>query len=196
MKWTLLDSVTRFQGFFRLVEYKYRIDRFDGGEMEFTREVFERGTAAGVLPYDPNTDSIVLVEQFRAGAMGFGESAWLLEMIAGMVEDGEDAAEVVARESVEEAGCEVANIKQIAHYLASPGGSTEAVTACVATCDSTSVAEYAGLENEHEDIRVHVITREAAMGMLDRGEITNALTLIALQWLQYHYEDWKAAGFR
>jgi len=187
--------VTKFQGFFQLLQNRYQFQRFDGGTLTVTREVFERGCAVGVLPYDPVTDMVVLVEQFRPGAIYFGRSPWLIELIAGMVEEGETPQEVAKREALEEAGCELQNFKQIAHYLVSPGGSTEAVTAYVAVCDSTKVARYAGLTDEQEDIKVHVMHRVELMRRLDEGELSNGLTLIAAQWLQHNYVKWKEAGF-
>lgn len=177
------------------MEYRYRVERFQGGELEMTREVFERGTAAAVLAYDPNADKLILVEQFRSGAM-HEENPWLVELIAGIVEEDEAAKDVVAREAIEEAGCELSNIQQIAHYLASPGGSTESVTVFIATCDSSRVAEYAGLEHEQEDIKVHVVDREVLMQQMRAGQINNAMTLIALQWLALNLEPWRANDFQ
>ena len=195
MKWTLIDSVTKFQGFFRLLQNQYQIERFSGEPLTLTRELFERGHSVGVLPYDPITDCVVLVQQFRPGATGFCDSPWLIELIAGMLEEGEYAPDVACREAREEAGCELQNLKQIAHYLASPGGSTESSIIYVATCKSTDAAEYAGLANEGEDIKVHIMPRSAFLQRLSNGEIVDALTLIAAQWFQHHFDAWKDSGF-
>lgn len=194
MKWTLKNSITKFKGFFKLLEYEYEVERFNGGTLTLTREVFERGTAAAVLAYDPNQDSVVLVEQFRSGAM-HTRNPWLVELIAGMIEPDEEPQNVVMREALEEAGCELSNITPMLDYLVSPGGTTESVSLFVATCDSTCVADVAGLEEEGEDIKVHVISRAKFMQQLQAGQINNAMTLIAAQWLALNFDAWQASGF-
>lgn len=195
MKWTLKNTTSRFKGFFELVEYEYEVERFNGGTLNLTREVFERGSAAAVLAYDPNEDSLVLVEQFRSGAM-HTDNPWLVELIAGIIEPNENPSEVVARESIEEAGCELSNITHMVDYLVSPGGTTESVSLYIATCDSTRVADIAGLEEEGEDIKVHVISRKRFMQLLKSGQINNAMTLIAAQWFALNFESWQASGFK
>lgn len=194
MKWTILDSITRFQGFFRMVEYKFQLERYNGGVVEMTREVFERGTAAAVLAYDPAADAVVLIEQFRPGAIR-QDNPWLTELIAGIVEEGESAEDVVVREAVEEAGCVIQNPLQIAHYLVSPGGTTEEVTIFVATCDSSQLPEYGGLDSEEEDIKVLVVPRDQFLARLQRGEIDNAMTLVAAQWLALNFELWREQNY-
>lgn len=194
MKWTLKNTTSRFKGFFELIEYEYEVERFNGGTLNLTREVFERGTAAAVLAYDPNEDSLVLVEQFRSGAM-HTHNPWLVELIAGMIEPNENPSNVVAREAVEEAGCELSNITHMLDYLVSPGGTTESVSLFAATCDSTRVADVAGLEEEGEDIKVRVISRTEFMQQLHAGRINNAMTLIAAQWLALNFEAWQANAF-
>ncbi len=178
-----------------MVEYRLRVQRFQGGSLELRREVFERGNAAAVLAYDPDADSLVLVEQFRAGAI-HQSSPWLLELIAGMVEEGESPLDVIAREALEEAGCTLSQPMQIAHYLSSPGGSTEEITLFVALCDSTRLADYAGLAEESEDIKVHLVPRAELMRWLDAGKLNNGLTLIAAQWLALNFDAWKSAGYQ
>lgn len=96
-----------YQGFFRLHRLTLSHPRFEGGRVRVQREIFDRGDAVCVLLYDPLADAVVLVEQFRAGALGKVDSPWLLELVAGMVEAGESAEAVARRESVEEAGVEL-----------------------------------------------------------------------------------------
>lgn len=191
MKWRIKESITRFAGFFQIVEYQFEHETFRGGQINIQREVFERGTAAAVLAYDPAADAVVLVEQFRSGARRWHSGAWLTELVAGIVEEGEQPEQVVAREALEEAGCELSNIAQVAHYLTSPGGSTEELTLFVATCKSQNLPQYAGLESEGEDIRVCVKSRSEWLSELERGEIDNAMTVIAAQWLALHGDRWR-----
>jgi len=89
---------TVFQGFFRMDKLWLTHPRFDGRNMpQFTRELFIRGDATCVLPYDPDRDEIVLLEQFRLGALGRDQSPWLLELVAGMNEEGETNEDVAQK---------------------------------------------------------------------------------------------------
>jgi ADP-ribose pyrophosphatase len=98
---------------FSLELYRFR-HRLFNGEMsgEVRREIFERGHAAVLLPFDPVRDEVVLVEQIRIAAFDTSESPWLLEMVAGMIEEGESVEDVVRREAVEEAGLTVGRVKR------------------------------------------------------------------------------------
>lgn len=102
---------------FSLDLYRFR-HRLFNGEMsgEVTREIFERGHAAVLLPFDPVRDEVVLVEQIRIAAYDTSESPWLLEMVAGMIEEGESPEDVARREAVEEAGLNVGRIKPVLSY--------------------------------------------------------------------------------
>lgn len=189
MKWEILKHHTLFQRFFRLDEYQFRHDRFEGGQQEVVREVFERGNAAAVLPYDALRDEVVLIEQFRPGAVRFRENPWLLEVVAGVIETGEESEDVARREALEEAGVELGSLIQTHHYLVSPGGTSESCTVFVGSADTVGVGGFHGLEAEGEDIKVHVLSREKALQLLESGEICNAVTVIALQWLALNYQD-------
>ncbi len=93
---------------------------------EVRREIFERGHAAVLLPFDPVRDEVVLIEQIRIAAIDTSESPWLLEMIAGMIEEGETDEEVARREAIEEAGLHVGRVKKVLSYLASPAAPASA----------------------------------------------------------------------
>ncbi|MEQ8695449.1 MAG: NUDIX domain-containing protein, partial [Bauldia litoralis] len=101
----ILEKTTPYKGRFQIDRYRLRYHRFDGAWSEpVLREVFERGHAAAVLPYDPVRDEVVLIEQFRPGPLAAGEaSPWLIEIVAGIIDPGETPEEVVRREADEEA---------------------------------------------------------------------------------------------
>jgi ADP-ribose pyrophosphatase len=193
MKWEVLGHKVLYKRFFQLDEYRIRYDKFEGGSNEVVREVFERGDAVAVLPYDPHRDEVVLVEQFRAGAVRAsretGTMPWLLEPIAGMLDKDETPEEVARREALEEAGCELQELIRVYRYLVSPGGTTEQITLYAARADTAHLGGIHGLDHEHEDIKVHVVKRGDALDMLNAGRITNAVTLISLQWLALNYKD-------
>ncbi|MBC7001911.1 ADP-ribose diphosphatase [Photobacterium sp. BZF1] len=183
-----------YQGFFSMVKYRFRHRLFAGGwSQPLDREMFERGHAAAMLPYDPHTDQVVLVEQFRVGAMAADCSPWQLEIVAGIIEPGEQADDVVRRESVEEAGVEVGSLHKITRYLSSSGGCSETLDIFVGEIDSTTAEGIHGLEEEGEDIKVHVVSREDAYQWVESGKIENAASIIALQWLQLNYTRLQAA---
>ncbi|MCG3884392.1 ADP-ribose diphosphatase [Photobacterium leiognathi] len=185
----ILAKETVYQGFFKMVKYRFRHKLFAGGwSGEISREMFERGHAAALLPYDPITDEVVLIEQFRVGAMAAGCAPWQLEIVAGMIDHQDEPAEdVVKREAVEEAGLTVAELEKVTRYLSSSGGCSEMLDIFVGTVDSTQAGGIHGLAEESEDIRVHVVSREQAYEWVESGKIENAASIIALQWLQLNY---------
>ncbi len=180
----ILEKTICFEGFFRLERYRLRHRLFNGEwSRPVERELFERGHAAAILPYDPVRDEVILIEQFRVGAMATPGGAWLLEIVAGMIEVAETAEEVVRRESVEEAGCLIADLIPLYDFLVSPGGTTERVALFCGRVDSTHAGGVYGTTAEGEDIKVHVITFAAAMTLLKSGRINSASAIISLQWL-------------
>jgi ADP-ribose pyrophosphatase len=192
----ILERRTVFQGYFRIDRYRLRHRLFGGGWSDpIVREVFERGHSAAVLPYDPVADAIVLIEQFRAGAMAAGRKPWLVECVAGIIDAGETPEDVARREAVEEIGCALGRAEQIAEFIYSPGGSSEVCRLFVGEVDSRAAAGIHGLAEEHEDIAAQVVPAETALDWLDSGTIDNAVLLIALSWLARHRArlraDWK-----
>ncbi|ELY6251042.1 ADP-ribose diphosphatase [Cronobacter sakazakii] len=178
-----------YRGFFSLDLYRFR-HRLFNGEMsgEVRREIFERGHAAVLLPFDPVRDEVVLIEQIRIAAFDTNDTPWLLELVAGMIEPGETVEEVARREAMEEAGLSVGRVKKFMSYLASPGGTSERLSLMVGEVDATTAQGIHGLADENEDIRVHVVSREQAYQWVEEGRIDNAASVIALQWLQLHYQ--------
>lgn len=180
----VIDKKICFQGFFRLDRYRLRYRLFNGGWCHpVVREVFERGHAAAVLPYDPVKNEIIMIEQFRVGAMAEPGGAWLLEIVAGIIEKHESSIDVVKRESIEEAGCEITDLIPLYDYLVSPGGTTERIALFCGKVDATHAGGIHGVIEEGEDIKVHVLALEAALALLKAGKINSASAIIALQWL-------------
>ncbi|MGH6927239.1 MAG: NUDIX domain-containing protein [Dongiaceae bacterium] len=180
----IIEKSTAYQGYFRIDRYRFRHRQFAGGwSGEIKREVFERGHAVGVLAYDPERDAVILIEQFRIGAVAADMPAWQSEVIAGIIDEGETPEAVARREAQEEAGCAIRDLVRICHYLVSPGGSSETVQLYCGRVDSTGVGGIHGLPEEHEDIRVEVVPFAEARERLLAGRFGNAPTIIALQWL-------------
>jgi ADP-ribose pyrophosphatase len=173
-----------FQGFYRLDRLQLRHELFAGGMgREISREVFVRHNAVCVLPYDPQRDEVVLIEQFRVGAMGKAATPWLVELVAGLIDKDEQPEEVAHREAQEEAGLTFSALWPMLQYFPSPGGSTEFVHLFLGRCDSRGAGGLHGLVEEAEDIRVSVWALEDALQAVRDGRIANAASIIALQWL-------------
>ena len=188
-----------YQGFFAVDRVTVTHRRFAGGWTEmFARELFERGDAVAVLPWDVQRDHIILIEQFRAGAIRDGQSPWMLEVVAGIVEPGESDESVAIREAQEEAGCTMDRLEPIASFYPSAGGCSEQIRLFVGRVMTAAIGQVRGLDDEHEDILVHQLPRRQVLRMLDQNEINNGHTLIALQWLARHGDclraEWVASS--
>lgn len=189
----LVDHVVAFQGYFRVGRYFFRHGLYQGGQSgTLRREVFERGHAAAVLPYDPLRDEIVLIRQFRAGAYVAGRHAWTWEIVAGILEEDEAPEALIKREAVEEADLEIRDVIPIHDVVVSPGACSETCAIFLGRADTTNAGGVYGLESEGENILVKVLSFDEARAMLDRDEIGNAIGVIALQWLALHRDEVRA----
>ena len=180
----------RFRGFLRIDTIKLKHKLFLGDwSPEINRELLVREEAVGVLLFDPKRDEIVLVRQFRVGLVDKGDSPWILELVAGMVEVGEELVEVALREVREESNAEVSKLIKICDYYSSPGISSEKVRLYLGIVASEDMGGFYGLENENEDIEVVVMPYENAISGMKKGHLANAMSIIALQWLELNKSD-------
>lgn len=196
----VIDQSTAFQGYFRIDRYRLRHRLFEGGwSAEMTREVFERGHAVALLPFDADMDAIVFIEQFRVGAFAAlaspwfdaDASPWLVECIAGIIDAGETPEEVARREALEEADCAIQELIPMNRYLVSPGGTSQSIFSFCGRVDASAVGGVHGLSQENENIRVLVVPVREALAWLDRGCIVDAMTLLAMQWFRVHHAELK-----
>lgn len=184
---TVLERTVAFAGFFKVMRYRLRHAQFAGGMgRELVREVLERGHAVAVLPFDPQRNEVVLIEQFRIGALGVIADPWLFEPVAGIFEPDEQAVEVARREALEEAGLELLDLIPACTYFASPGGSTETCQVFIGRVDAAVAGGIFGVAHEGEDIKAHVVPVEDALDWLRDGRIHAVTTIVALQWLALH----------
>jgi ADP-ribose pyrophosphatase len=174
---------TLFQGFYRVDKLHLRHRQFAGGMGPLiNRELFVRPPAVGALIYDADSDEVLLIEQFRVGALD-NAHPWQMEIVAGLIEPGESMEEVARREAKEEAGVTLDLMEKVMEFLPSPGGSDERFTLFVARADLSGAGGVHGLPEEGEDIRVNVMSVNQALAQLANGRINNAPCILALQWL-------------
>jgi ADP-ribose pyrophosphatase len=183
-----------YQGVFRMVRLTIRHRLYDGTYSEsFTREIVERSSASCVLPYDPEKDRVILIEQFRPGAIRDENHPWLIEIPAGIIEKDEEPNEVAIREADEEAHCHIEALHPICEYYASPGASNEYLYLYCGKVNSTGVDGIHGLAAENEDIRVLNVTTHEAFDLLAKGKIKNGPAIVSLLWLQSNQEKLRMA---
>ena len=180
----IIDKEIVYSGFFRMEKYRLKHTLYAGGwSAEISRELFVLGSCIAVLLYDPFTDQVVLIEQFRAGALIKPDRAWLIEIVAGAIEEGETAEDVAYRESLEEAGCEILDLLVINEFYTTPGGASERITLFCGRVDSSKIGGIYGLDHEDEDIWVRTVDFDEAYRMVESNEIESAIPIIAIQWL-------------
>jgi ADP-ribose pyrophosphatase len=185
----IINKEILYSGFFRMEKYCLQHTLYAGGwSAAINRELFVRGSCVAVLLYDPERDKVVLIEQFRAGAILQPDRAWLVEIVAGAIEEGETAIEVAYRESIEEAGCEIQELIVINEFYTTPGGASERITLFCGKIDSTKVGGIHGLDHEDEDIWVRSVDFDEAYRMVESNEIESAIPIIAIQWLALNKE--------
>ncbi|WNC71609.1 NUDIX domain-containing protein [Thalassotalea psychrophila] len=183
----------KYQGFFRIDQYqiKHRLFNEQWGNL-ISREVFERGDAVVLIPYDSVNKKLLLIEQFRPGAIRTEPCPWCFEFIAGMFAENESPIDVAIREAEEEANLTVdkSQLRHVMNYLSSPGGTSEKLYMYVALMDLSNVVNgtISGLEEENEDIKSHLMTLDEALYLLNDGKINNASTIIGLQWLALNHK--------
>jgi len=174
-----------YRGFMQLEKLQLKHRLFQGGwSEELSRELLIRKDAVAVLLYDPKLDAVVLIEQFRVGAINDAQSPWMLELVAGLIDKNESPEDVAKRECLEEAACEVLFLEPIHEFYLSPGACTEKLYLFAAYVDSSLLGGVCGLDEEGEDIKVHVVPALEAFEYLSCGRINNAISIIGLQWLQ------------
>ena len=186
MKVRILKESREYDGFFKIDKAVLRHEKFDGNMSdEMTRLNFNRGDSVAVLLHDPEEDSVLMVRQFRYPAYVNDGPGWILELVAGMMAPGRSPLSVARTELLEEAGYTVDGLEHIGRFYVSPGGSSERVHLYLGLAHR-KISSGGGLTDEHEDIQIAEIPLAEAMKMVETGEICDAKTIIALQWLELH----------
>ncbi len=181
MKWKIHKNIRAYDGHFKVDQLVVQHELFAGGMSNaLKRERVSRKNSVAVLPYDPLRDEVVLVEQFRIGALEQDESPWLIEIVAGLLEQGEDYEQVAVREAMEEANCVLDNLHYVTSFYPTPGGFAEVSHVYIGQTNTQELGGTFGLQEEGEDIRVHVVSSDEAIEMLGQGKIRSAIPMIAM----------------
>ncbi|MEX0970810.1 MAG: NUDIX domain-containing protein [Paracoccaceae bacterium] len=177
-----------YLGFFAIEEFELRHRKFSGeASAPMRRAVFASGDAVTVLPYDALGDTVLLIEQFRAGPFARQDpNPWCLEAIAGRIDTDESPEDAARREAGEEAGLVLGEMERMFGYYTSPGAVAEYITSFVAKANLGDAGGVFGLASEHEDIRAIVVPFDVAHATIASGEANNAPLLLSLQWLAVH----------
>ena len=175
-----------YKGFFSVEEHDLSYRKFNNQQSSIlTRSALISSDAVIVLPYDPVNDRILLIEQFRAGPYVKGdENPWVLEPIAGLIDEGETPESAGIREAQEEALLEIKRLELVARSYPSPGISTEffhQYIGIVELLDSSDL--IAGLSSENEDIRSHIFEYEQFFEMIESGKVKVGPLILLGLWL-------------
>jgi ADP-ribose pyrophosphatase len=184
---TVVEEKTAYKGFFKIKRFLLKHRLFDGGESkQISRELFVRGHSVGVLLYDPATDRVGLVRQFRIGCLDNEQGPWIWEVIAGINDKQESPTQVAVREVKEESGLVISaeSLVPICNYYSSPGGTDERLHLFCAIMPLPEVESVFGVADEAEDILFKTMAYPQAFSAMLQGTINNAATIIALQWLE------------
>lgn len=187
----VMEQTRECDSFLKVDRVKLRFEQFDGDMSEpIVRYVVERGDAVAVLPYDPERNAVLLVQQFRYPAYVRDGPGWLWEIVAGMQDKGRDRVSVAHAEMMEEAGYELQGLSHIASFYPSPGSLTERVFLYLGYIRSAErTGAGGGLAGESEDIALKLFPLRDALKMVETGEICDAKTIVGLQWIALHKDN-------
>lgn len=180
-----------FRGFIQVekVSLKHRLFNRSDYSPLIHRELIHRPEAAGVLLYNDQKQKFALIEQFRIGALNDAESAWQLEVIAGVLDGNESPETCIRRESLEESGCEITELEHLFSFYPSAGACSEFFHLYTAEVNLPNEGGIFGMPNEGENIQLHLFNYDQLSTLLKNGRLSNAPVIMALQWLAQHIQQ-------
>lgn len=179
-----------FRGFIQVEKVSFRHRLFNQPDYSpvIQRELIHRPEAAGVLLYNDQQQRFALIEQFRVGALNDSESAWQLEIIAGVLDGNESPETCIRRESLEESGCEINELQHLFSFYPSAGACAEFFHLYAAEVDLPSNGGIFGVPDEGEDIQLHLFDYAEITMLFKNNRLKNAPVIMALQWLSQHIQ--------
>jgi ADP-ribose pyrophosphatase len=183
MKVEMIRDELGYAGFFELKKLTLAHELFAGGmSPTIAREVLCTRDVAAAIVYDRARDRLVMIEQFRIGALAAGRVPWILDIVAGRIEHGHSVEDTVRREVEEETGLRPTRIEPIGQFYTAPHLSNERVHLYCAEVDSSRAGGVHGVAAEGEDIRVVTVAREEACRWANSGE-ASLWAALAIGWL-------------
>ena len=175
------------KNWYTLKNVTYDYLKKDGQWQSQSREAYDRGNGAAILLYNKDTQTVILTRQFRMPTYINGnETGMMIEACAGLL-DEHDAEECIRRETEEETGYKIKEVRKILEAYMSPGSVTEKLYFFIAEYSKEmKMTEGGGLEHEQEDIDVLELPFEKAFQMIDTGEICDAKTIMLLFYAKLH----------
>ena len=170
---------------YTLNKFSYDFQANNGEWVRQEREAYDRGNGAAILLYNADNKTVVLTKQFRMPTYVNGnDDGYMIEVCAGLLDD-DNPEDCIKKETEEETGYRLNNVKKVFEMYMSPGSVTEKLFFFVAECDDKmKVSEGGGVETETEDIEVLELPFKEALGMIESGHIEDAKTIILLQYAQ------------
>ena len=187
-KYHIINKNKIHDGFFKLHELTFTHQKHNGKwSSEIKREIFSGAHVATVLPYDPINKRLLLLQQFRPGLLSRKDDPIIIEIVAGIIDQGELPKDAAKRECWEETGCSVKKLKKILSYYPAPGSSESFYHLFLAEIESFNGNRIMGQKDEGEDILVSSYSVNEVRNLMEKKKILNGLTLIALQWFFLEY---------
>ncbi len=182
---TITESRVLSDNWYILRKITFEYTKKDGSKHSQSREAYDRGNGATILLYNKEQRTIILTRQFRLPTYINGNpDGMLIEACAGLL-DKDNAEDCIRRETEEETGYKISEVKKVYEAYMSPGSVTEILFFFVAEYSKEmKVSEGGGVEHEEENIEVMELPFDKAFGMIQSGEIRDGKTIMLLQYLR------------
>jgi GDP-mannose pyrophosphatase NudK len=183
----ILKSEILSDNWYVLKKLTYEYQKSDGSVQTQTREAYDRGNGATILLYNKDRKTVILTRQFRLPTFINGNSTgMLIEACAGLL-DKDDPEDCIRRETEEETGYKISEVRKVYEAYMSPGSVTEILYFFIAEYSkSMKLHEGGGVEHEEENIEVLELPFQQALEMIDAGEIKDGKTIMLLQYIRLH----------